>query len=119
MDPDMRDVDELLNTPVPGNRKGLTAPEAREEVTGIYNVQFFQGSDVKPVSPLEHLGDARIGLDLFLEEATKALEIPNDELTADQRIHVATIVSFIEALGARFDKIKVPGYVQKGRRAPR
>ena len=121
---DMRAVDDLLNMTVPGKRQGITAPapvEDAEEVTGVYNVQFFEGRDAKrpEPAPLTHLADARIGLDLFLAETTRALEVNDNELTADQRIHIATIAGFIEALGARFDRIRVPGYVQKGIRVRR
>lgn len=103
-------VDELLKITDPA--------EEREEVTGVYNVKFFE-AHVKQPTPLERLADARIGLSLFLEEASRALESPTNELTPDQRIHVATITSFIEGLSARFDRIRVPGYMQKVSKLPR
>src|SRR5579884_1839279 len=116
---EMRAVDDLLQKTATMARRGVSAPipEERDEVTGVYDLSFFESHDHKPVSPLDHLGDAKVGLSLFLEETTKALEAPNDELTPDQRIHIATIAGFIEALAARFDRIRVPGYVQKSRRS--
>lgn len=118
---DMRAVDDLLKTPVPGHRPGINAPVPveREETTGVYDVSFFDRDQPKQVTPLQRLEDATVGIQIFLDEATKALEDPSDELTADQRIHVSTIATFIEALGKRFDRIRTPGYVQKGiRRVP-
>ena len=118
---EMRAVDDLLQTTAAAARKGVTAPipEERDEVTGVYDLRFFESHDRKPTNALAHLEDARVGLGLFVEEATRALEVNSDELTPDQRIHVATITSYIEALMARFDRIRVPGYVQKATRSPR
>lgn len=114
-DPSMREVDDLLSQPIPGSRPGINAPmPVRDEMdTGVYDTTFFMGTDALPVSPLERLADAKVGLTVFLEEAGRALEAPNDELTPDQRVHVATIVSYIEALGTRFDVIRTPGFTQK------
>src|SRR5579885_1150453 len=112
---EMRAVDDLLKSTASAVRKGVNAPvpEERDEVTGVYDLSFFESHDRKPVSALAHLADAKVGLGLFLEETTRALEINSNELTPDQRVHVATIASYIEALMARFDRIRVPGYVQR------
>jgi hypothetical protein len=113
LDDSFKAVDDLLSMPVPGNRPGISVPASKEMDTGTYTTQFFMGADEQPVTPLERLGDAKVGLTIFIDEASKALGAPNDELTPDQRIHVATIVSYVEALAARLDKIRVPGFTQK------
>jgi hypothetical protein len=118
---EMHAVDDLLKSTAAAARKGVSAPipEERDEVTGVYDLRFFESHDRKPASALDHLADARVGLGLFLEETTRALEVNSNELTPDQRVHVATIASYIEALMARFDRIRVPGYVQKVAKVPR
>jgi len=111
-EPEMEAVDELLRDVL--ELSPLKAPVTRDvENTGVYDTTFFLGTDAVPVDPLERLADARVGLCLFLEEAIKALETPHDVLTPDQRIHISTIVSFIEALTVRFDRIRVPNFTQK------
>jgi len=115
-DTGMNAVDELLaSTEAP---KPISVPGMKEMPTGVYDTQFFMGTDQLPVSPLKRLEDARIGLDIFLEETTRALEVRSDELTPDQRLHVSQILTFIEALGTRFDRVKVPNFVQKRRSRP-
>jgi hypothetical protein len=91
-----------------------------EPITGTYDVTFFHKDALEALEAAEqappeddHLADARVGLCLFIEEANAALEL--SDLTIDQRIHVATIVSYIEGLTTRFDRIRVPGYVQPPR----
>lgn len=85
------------------------------DVTGSYDVSFFGAAELQNTLPTAtgHLADARIGLDLFITEANRALL--TDELTVDQRVHVSTIVSFIEGLMARFDRVSVPGFLQPKR----
>jgi hypothetical protein len=92
--------------------------EEEEVHTGVYDVSFFQGHSVPPVEQrktgLEFLEDARIGMGLFLDEAEGALHTP--DLTVDQRLHVATIITYIEGLAKRFDVIREPGFVRPKRR---
>lgn len=106
MDQEGTEVDALL---------ALSESPDREEVTGIYDLNFFGLNRPKeaPVDAHRLMEDARIGLNLFLEEASRALE--TDDLTIDQRCHVATIVSYIEALGTRFDRVRVEGFTQSQR----
>ena len=82
-----------------------------EEITGTYDLSFFESNGSKEPSALEHLSDARSGLVLFLEKASHALS--RADLTPDQRIHVSTIASYIEGLVSRLDRIRVPGFVQR------
>lgn len=87
------------------------------EATGVYDLSFFQKiqDEQNPIerrkTGFESLDDARVGLGLFLDEAEQALASP--DLTVDQRLHIATIVSYIDGLAKRFDRVKVPGFVQK------
>ena len=80
-----------------------------DEPTGSYDVGFFRAeqpavpADTTVRTSLEHLKDARVGLGLFLEEADMALR--RGDLTVDQRIHVATIVSYIEGLNTRLGRV--------------
>lgn len=85
--------------------------------TGEYDVSFFrQGLSIEPPkSGLEHLSDARVGMSLFIEEAQRALE--TTDLTVDQRIHVATILSFIDGLASRLDIVRRPGFMHRKRRS--
>ena len=94
------------------------AREAQDEMnTGVYDVSFFHRHDVPPVevrkTGLENLEDARVGLGLFIDEADAALN--TGDLTVDQRLHVATILSYIEGLAKRLDHIRTPGFVQQKR----
>jgi len=84
--------------------------DEREEVTGVYDASFFRA---KPQQKDAHqsLEDASIGLKLFMDEAEQALA--QGGLTVDQRIHVSTILSYIEGLSKRFDLIRRPGFVQR------
>lgn len=75
--------------------------------TGVYDVSFFAREE-RTNSSQQHLKDARVGLGLFLDEANIALQ--HVELTVDQRLHIATITSFIQGLADRFDRISVPGF---------
>ena len=51
------------------------------------------------------LKDARIGLDLFLNESSVALMVGHHDLTEFQRGHLTRIVTFIEALSDRLDRV--------------
>ena len=51
------------------------------------------------------LKDARVGLDLFLNEASVALMVGHRDLTDFQRAHLTKIVTFIEALSGRLDRV--------------
>lgn len=88
--------------------------ENKESRTGVYDVRFLSSSPPLPPSSvashtaLEHLVDAKIGLSLFLNEASAALML-GEELTIEQRVHIATIVSYIESLSERFDKVVALG----------
>lgn len=77
-----------------------------EESTGVYDTGFF---NIKSTS--EHLSDARIGLDLFLNEANQALQ--RSDLTNDQRIHIARIVTFVQSLTDRFDTVSSPEFAAR------
>jgi hypothetical protein len=109
---DMSGVDELLTLSEPDSPTSDPVVEVSEIPTLSYDVSFFQ-QRLEPTS-LDHLGDARVGLGLFIDEAMRALE--KDNLTVDQRVHVATILSYIEGLTNRFDKVRVPGFVQPKKR---
>ena len=88
-------------------------PPAREETTGVYDMSFFQAKEAKETLALDHLAAAKAGLSMFCTEAGQALKL--DGLTVDQRIHVATILSFIEGLSKRLDIVRQPGFVHPKR----
>lgn len=80
------------------------------ETTGVYDTRFFTPGDLiiqdeisASARTTQDLEDARTGLNLFIEKSWSALE--HGELTVFQRFHVATILSFVEALAKRFDKV--------------
>lgn len=56
-------------------------------------------------STRQMLADARFGLDVFLNEASVALMVGHSDMTDEQRAHLTKIVTFIEALGDRFDRV--------------
>lgn len=95
-------VDELI---------ARSEPARAGESTGSYDAGFFEKFD-KPMG-LQRLADAKIGLALFIDEAEAALA--SSDLTVDQRLHTAQIVTYIEALAARFDRIREPGFVHRKR----
>lgn len=82
-----------------------------EEVTREYDTRAFSQELAPNSSPAdgrsthEMLKDARIGLDLFLNESTVALLTGRADLTEHQRMHLEKIVTFMQALGDRFDRI--------------
>lgn len=84
--------------------------EEREEVTGIYNASFFK-THTPAKTALQNLEDAAIGFKLFMEEAEQALS--KCDLTVDQRIHVSTILSYVDGLNRRFEHVRQPGFVQR------
>jgi len=77
-----------------------------EETTSIYDLDFFRAESPPCVarSTPQLLEDARVGLGLFLEESQAALE--RTDLTVEQRVHIATIVSYVDGLATRFDRIR-------------
>lgn len=78
------------------------------EVTREYDLKAFLFPPEIPVDARtthETLKDARTGLDLFLNESCVALATGHADLTEHQRVHLAKIVTFIEALSSRFDKV--------------
>lgn len=81
-----------------------------------YDVGFFSPGAEKasrtcpPKPAMESLADARVGLGLFIDEAERALA--STDLTVDQRVHVATILSYVEGLAKRLDVVRRPGFVQ-------
>lgn len=95
-------VDELL---------ARTEPSRAGDSTGSYDPGFFEKFDTP--AAMRHLADARIGLALFIDEASAALA--TDDLTIDQRLHVAQILSYIDALASKFDGVREPGFVHKKR----
>lgn len=68
----------------------LDLHEFVKEDTGVYDVGFFN-----PPSSEVHLSDARIGLDLFLNEARQALS--KGGLTDAQRKHILRIAEYARA----------------------
>ena len=84
----------------------LASPES--QALKAYDDEFFDRykSDPPPVekSAAEHMADASIGLALFAEETMHALR--KVDLTVEQRLHAATILSYIEALSERFDRVR-------------
>jgi hypothetical protein len=77
--------------------------------TGAYDITFFDAQAEERDKATDHMAAAKTGLSLFMEEATQALK--TDGLTVDQRFHLATLVSYIEALASRFDIVRRPGFV--------
>lgn len=117
-------VDELLAVAeiMEVNRRS----EPRLEMdTGSYDIPFFDAKTAKAddgnlsVTLADPLENAASGLTVFLEEAQVALETM--DMSVDQRFHIATIVSYIEALGKRFDTVRQPDWhrnrKQRGLRA--
>lgn len=103
-------VDELL-----AMTAAKTDPPSADEIpvdvaTGVYDVSFFRTAKTS----LDHLEDARVGLGLFIEETQQALE--KDGLTVDQRLHAATILTYIEGLAKRLDVIRTPGFTHTKKR---
>lgn len=78
------------------------------EVTREYDLKAFLFPPEIPNderSTLEILRDARVGLDLFLNDASVALVTGHADLTEHQRLHLEKIVTFIEALSGRLDRV--------------
>jgi hypothetical protein len=105
-----------------------SAPHRVGDTTGVYDVSFFTRDSSLPPPPqseecleledidagLQHLADASIGLALFIDEANNALK--TDDLTVDQRLHVATMISYIEGLADRLNVVRTPGFHQPKKR---
>lgn len=85
-------------------------PEDWEERTREYDARILNAQS-QPVGTRDKrtteqmLTDARFGLDIFLNEASIALMVGHPDLTEFQRAHLTRIVTFIEALGDRFDRV--------------
>lgn len=110
------EIDELLARSDFGNVMDdieipVTVSLGEQMSTGTYDLDFFQlqSPGIVPSKPVTlALDDARLGLDLFLDEARVALL--SSELTDDQRIHVSTIITYVEGLARRFDRIRSPEF---------
>lgn len=101
------DMDELLAV-VESLR---AAPMRDRETTGVYDTSFFESIKKVPQptrSAFDHLEDARVGMALFIEESQEALK--SRDLSVEQRVHIATIVSYIDRLAARFDQVRRAGF---------
>jgi hypothetical protein len=85
-------------------------PMRAAETTGVYDLSFFESVPLPPPARPAHdlLEDARVGLGLFIDESREALK--SRELNIEQRVHIATIVSYIEALAERFDRVRRPDF---------
>jgi hypothetical protein len=117
------DVDQLLAVSLVSE---LNEHQDSEMHTGSYDLTFFEtertqsGTKMKSVVPApvevshpkrDMLTAATLGLNMFLDEADEALRV--GDLTVDQRIHVATIVSMVEGLTARFVRVCSPDFKAK------
>lgn len=78
-----------------------------QERTREYDVRAFVPTlaSADRRTTVQMLKDARVGLDLFLGDASVALMVGHRDLTEHQRTHLTKIVTFIEALSTRFDRI--------------
>lgn len=103
-------IDELLERSARIVEAPLEIDCEWEEVTREYDTRAFTAgqppsSPADPRTTVELLKDARIGLDLFLNESSVALLTGRSDLTEHQRMHLEKIVTFIQALGDRFDRV--------------
>lgn len=79
--------------------------------TDTYDSRFFAIRNGRAVTADECMEEASLGLAHFIKEAEAALK--TNQLTVDQRLHVAMLVSYVDGLATRFDKVREPGYVEK------
>lgn len=103
-------VDELLASTANLVERPFDVDEGWEEVTREYDLRAFEPRPVGVAdsrSTVQMLKDARVGLDLFLNEASVALIVGHADLTEFQRGHLARIVTYIQALSDRLDKVMV------------
>ena len=101
-------VDDLLASSANLVETPFDVDENWGEVTREYDLKAFIfppeiPSDAR--STHEILKDAKVGLDLFLNESCVALMTGQADLTEHQRVHLAKIVTFIEALSGRLDRV--------------
>jgi hypothetical protein len=107
---DQTEVDSLLAI-----IEAIELPVREEMSTGVYDLHFYEAMDVAKNTVLppamkasDHLDDARVGMGLFIDETKRALALA--ELNPAQRVHIATILSYIEGLADRFDKVRKPDF---------
>lgn len=101
-------VDELLASTANLTERPFDVDEGWEEVTREYDVHAFEPRPVGTAdrrSTVQMLKDAKVGLDLFLNEASVALIVGHADLTDFQRAHITRIVTYIEALTDRLDRV--------------
>lgn len=105
-----RQVDDLLASTSNLVETPFDVDDDWGEVTREYDVRAFEpkaASTADARSTVQMLKDARVGLDLFLNEASVALLVGHSDLTEFQRGHLTRIVTFIEALTERLDRVMV------------
>jgi predicted esterase YcpF (UPF0227 family) len=71
------------------------------DITHVYDDRMFNRSKQSH----DQMSDARIGLDLFLNETVKVLDEQTSDLTSFQREHLEKIVVFVSALADRYDRV--------------
>jgi hypothetical protein len=100
-------VDELLDSTRHLVERPFEQDDDWRENTAVYDARAFvpAPSDADRRSTVQTLKDARVGLDLFIGEASVALTAGHRDLTELQRVHLTKIVTFIEALSDRFDRV--------------
>ena len=101
-------VDDLLASTANLVEKPFDVDDDWEEITREYDVRAFEPKAPPapdPRSTVQMLKDARVGLDLFLNDASVALMVGHADLTEFQRGHLTKILTFIEALTGRLDRV--------------
>lgn len=101
-------VDELLASTANLVEKPFDVDDDWGEVTREYDLRAFEPKPVSTAdsrSTVQMLKDGRVGLDLFLNEASVALIVGHQDLTEFQRGHLTRIVTYIQALTDRLDKV--------------
>ena len=102
-------VDDLLASHENLIERPFDVDDGWHEVTREYDTRTLFGLRVEVPddqrTTLQSLKDAQVGLDLFLSEASVALITGHRYLTSDQRTHLSKILTFIEALSSRLDRV--------------
>lgn len=101
-------VDELLASTENLTERPFARDEDWEEVTREYDLKAFEPRPIGTAdrrSTVQMLKDGKVGLDLFLNETSVALIVGHADLTDFQRAHITKILTFVEALSARLDRV--------------
>lgn len=100
-------IDELLASTEYLVERPFERDDEWQERTREYDVRTFfaPAPDADRRSTVQMLKDARVGLDLFLGDASVALMVGHRDLTEHQRVHLTKIVTFIDALASRLDQV--------------